>query len=70
MRFSIDPQALKRAVGLLGAVVPKKNNPIFECARIVLGPDSLQVQGTDLERAITLRVPVTDCEGGGECAVP
>lgn len=74
MKFTINTKSLKRACTLLKAgCASKSTKRIFECARLELGDgiDTLKISTTDLQHAITLRLPVTETEGSvGVAVVP
>ncbi len=70
MKFTVDRDALARALGQVAAVVERRNTiPILSNLKLSAEGDALRVTGTDLDLQLTVQVPAS-IEASGETTLP
>ena len=68
MRAVLSKQALNKALSVLNKVIDKRSSfPMLKYMRIVSVNGYAKLQGTDLEKYLTVRVPSNTEEGGEVC---
>lgn len=70
MKFTITRENLQQGLAAVGASIPTRTTlPVLSNILIEAGPDGVQLSGTDLDIAVTLRVPA-EVEDAGAITVP
>ena len=70
MRFTITRENLQQGLAAVGASIPTRTTlPVLSNILIEAGPEGVQMSGTDLDIAVTLRVPA-EVEEPGAITVP
>ena len=70
MQFSVSKSALCQALSLVGGVIEKRTTiPILSNVKLSAGADSVTITGTDLDSALTVRIPAT-VAGPGVTTLP
>jgi DNA polymerase III subunit beta len=70
MKFTITRENLQQGLAAVGASIPTRTTlPVLSNILMEAGPDGVQLSGTDLDIAVTLRVPA-EVEEPGAITVP
>jgi DNA polymerase III subunit beta len=70
MKFTITRENLQQGLAAVGASIPTRTTlPVLSNILMEASPDGVQLSGTDLDIAVTLRVPA-DVEEAGAITVP
>lgn len=71
MKFNIEGKAFQQQLQAVSKVINSKNTiRILDNFLLRIKGDMLSITGSDSENVLTAFVPVSDCEEGGEIAVP
>ena len=67
MQATIDTKELVNALRTLAYVVRRGPRPILDCVRMKVGEGEMVVEGTDLETAARIALPVSHVDSNDEC---